>query len=124
MRATHSIAFSTIGKPHPFSFIQGEHAIWPGFEIALAGMTEGDKKTIPLTADQAAGPYDESKKRTVTLEQLPPGAKVGTKIRSNQTGAEARVVKIAGDSAEIDANDRLAGKDVIVDVTILKVERP
>lgn len=114
---------STVGKK-PLTFIQGKHENWPSLEIALAGMREGEKKTFPLTADQAAGPYDDSKRRTVKLGQLPPGTKVGTKVRSRETGAEARVVKIDGDSAEIDYNDRLAGKDVIVEVTIVKVERP
>lgn len=118
-----SVALSTVGKK-PFSFIQGKHEHWPSLEIALAGMTAGQKKTIPLTADQAAGPYDESKRRTVKLGQLPPGTRVGTKVRSKESGAEARVVKISGDSAEIDYNDFLAGKDLIVDVTILKVEKP
>lgn len=118
-----SVALSTIGKK-PFSFTQGKHENWPSLEISLTGMTAGEKKTIPLTVDQAAGPYDESKRRTVKLEQLPMGTKVGTKVRSKESGAEARVVKISGDSAEIDFNDHLAGKDVIVDVTILKVEKP
>ena len=117
------VALSTIGKK-PITITQGKHEIFPSMEIALAGMTTGEKKTIQLTADQAAGPYDESKKRTVKLEQLPLGAKVGTKVRSKQSGAEARVVKIFDDSAEIDYNDVLAGKDVIVDVTILKVQKP
>lgn len=118
-----TVVDSTIGKK-PFSFIQGKNENWPSLEIALRGMTAGEKKTIHLTADQAAGPYDESKRRTVKLEQLPLGTKVGTKVRSKETGAEAYVVKISGDSAEIDYNDRLAGKDVIVEAAILKVEKP
>lgn len=114
---------STVGKK-PLTFIQGKHENWPSLEIALVGMRAGEKKIIALTADQAAGPYDESKRRTVKLEQLPPGTKVGTKVRSRESGAEARVVKISGDSAEIDYNDRLAGKDLVVEATILKVEKP
>ena len=118
-----TVVDSTVGKK-PFSFIQGKHENWPSLEIALVGMIAGEKKTIALTADQAAGPYDESKRRTVKLEQLPPGTKVGTKIRSSKDGAIARVVKISGDSAEIDSNEDLAGKDLVVSVTILKVEKP
>jgi FKBP-type peptidyl-prolyl cis-trans isomerase 2 len=114
---------STVGKK-PVTFTQGKHDVWPSLEVALAGMTVGEKKTIQLTADQAAGPYDDSKRRTVKMDQLPMGTKIGTRIRSRETGAEAHVVKIAGDSAEIDFNDRLAGKDLVVDVTILKVEKP
>ena len=108
----------------PITYIHGKHEIWPSLEIALAGMKPGEKKTITLLSSEAAGPYDENKKRTVKLDQLPLGTKVGTKIRSNQTGVVAQVVKITGDSAEIDENDQLAGKDVVVSVTILKVEKP
>ena len=118
-----SVALSTAGK-EPISFIQGKHENWPSLEIALVGMRAGEKKIIALTADQAAGPYDDRKRRTVKMEQLPLGTKVGTKVRSKESGAEARVVKISGDTAEIDSNDPLAGKDVLVDVTILKVEKP
>ncbi len=118
-----SVALSTIGKK-PISFIQGKHENWPGLEIALVGMRAGEKKIIALAADQAAGPYDDSKRRTVKMEQLPLGTKVGTKVRSRESGAEARVVKISGDTAEIDSNDPLAGKDLVVEATILKVEKP
>lgn len=114
---------STVGKK-PVTFTQGKHDIWPSLEIALVGMTAGEKKIIALAADQAAGPYDDSKRRTVKMEQLPLGTKVGTKVRSRESGAEARVVKISGDTAEIDSNDSLAGKDLVVDVTILNVEKP
>lgn len=118
-----AVALSTIGKK-PITMTQGKHEIFPGMEMALAGMTAGEKKTITLTADQAAGPYDDSKRRTVKMEQLPPGTKVGAKVRSRESGAEARVVKISGDTAEIDSNDPLAGKDLVVEATILKVEKP
>ena len=108
----------------PLTFILGKHDVWPGLETEITGMKPLEKKTFALTAEQTGIPYDESKRRTVKTEQLPLGAKVGTKIRSKQTGVESRVVKITGDSAEIDENDQLAGKDVIVEVTILKIEKP
>ena len=114
---------STVGKK-PVTFTQGKHDIWPSLEIALVGMRAGEKKIIALAADQAAGPYDDSKRRTVKMEHLPLGTKVGTKVRSRESGAEARVVKISGDTAEIDFNDSLAGKDLVVEATILKVEKP
>jgi len=114
---------STVGEK-PVTFTQGKHDIWPSLEIALVGMRAGEKKIIALAADQAAGPYDDSKRRTVKMEQLPLGTKVGTKVRSRESGAEALVVKISDDTAEIDSNDPLAGKDLVVEATILKVEKP
>lgn len=112
------------GQKAPLVFILGKHEVWPSLEIEITGMRQGDRKTFALTAEQVGIPYDESKRRTVKMEQLPLGAKVGTKIRSKQTGVESRVVKIFGDSAEIDENDQLAGKDLVVSVTVIKVEKP
>lgn len=117
-----SVALSTVGKG-PVSFVQGRHEILPSLEIALAGMRPGEKKNVHLTPEQAYGPYDENKKRTVKIEQLPPGTKVGTKVR-NKEGAIAHVVKISEDSAVLDFNDQLAGKDLDYEVTIIKVEKP
>lgn len=118
----NSVAFTTVGK-EPFSFIQGKHEILPSLEIALAGMKPGEKKNVHLAPEQAYGAYDESKKRTVKVEQLPLGTKIGTKVRS-KTGDIAHVVKIFDDSAIIDFNDPFAGKDLLYEVTILKVEKP
>jgi FKBP-type peptidyl-prolyl cis-trans isomerase 2 len=119
-----TVAINT-GRKEPLTFILGKHDVWPSLEVELTGMRLRERKKFVLTAEQAAGPYDESKRRTVKTEQLPLGAKVGTKIRSkNGDGKIARVVKISGDTAEIDFNDRLAGQNLIVEVTILKIEKP
>jgi FKBP-type peptidyl-prolyl cis-trans isomerase 2 len=120
--ADKSVALSTVGKK-PISFVQGKHEILPSLEIALAGMRPGEQKNVHLTPEQAYGPYDENKRRLVKIEQLPPGTKVGAKVRG-KNGEIARVVKISEDSAVIDFNDPLAGKDLTYEVTIVKVEKP
>jgi FKBP-type peptidyl-prolyl cis-trans isomerase 2 len=117
-----TVAISTAGK-EPFTYMHGRHDIWPSLEIALAGMKPGEKKKVSLTSDQAYGPYDESKRQTVKLAQLPPGTKVGAQVK-NQKGEIARVIKISEDSAVVDFNNPLAGKDLIIEATILKVEKP
>jgi FKBP-type peptidyl-prolyl cis-trans isomerase 2 len=117
-----TVALSTVGK-EPLSFIQGKHDILPSLEIALAGMKPGEKKTVHVPSEQAYGPYDEAKKRTVKLEQLPPGTKIGARVRSKD-GAVARVVTISDGSVVIDFNDPLAGKDLTYEITVLKVEKP
>lgn len=113
---------STAGK-EPVIFIQGTHDIWPSLETALTGLSAGKKITVTLTANQAAGPYDDRKRRTVKTAQLPPGTKTGAKVRSN-TGDIALVVSISGDRAELDFNDPLAGQDLVVEAAILNVEKP
>jgi len=117
-----SVADSTEGKP-PFSFTYGNQEIIPGLEKALSGLKEGDKKRVAVSADEAYGPYDEKKKVTVPKKNVPPEAKVGTLLHS-QDGQQAKVVEMKGDSVVVDTNHPLAGKNLVFDVNILKVEKP
>jgi FKBP-type peptidyl-prolyl cis-trans isomerase 2 len=54
---------------------------------------------------------------------VPPETKVGTLLRS-QEGLEARVLEVNGDSVLLDMNHPLAGKNLVFEVNILKVEKP
>jgi FKBP-type peptidyl-prolyl cis-trans isomerase 2 len=112
---------TNVGK-EPISYTQGNHEIIPGLEKALAGLKAGDKKHVTVTAEDAYGPYDEQKKVTVTKEQVPPEVKVGTKLRA-QNGMEAKVVSIDGNSVVVDTNHPLAGKSLVFDINVLKVEK-
>jgi len=118
----NTVAASSIGK-EPLSFTQGKHEIVSeAFEAALAGMKVGERKSIPLKPDQAFGPYDESKKVAVKREQLPADAKVGSSVKTKD-GRVARIVDLSASSAVLDFNHPLAGKNLVFEVTILKVEK-
>ncbi|MDO8547316.1 MAG: FKBP-type peptidyl-prolyl cis-trans isomerase [Nitrospirales bacterium] len=117
-----TIGDSTAGQA-PFSYTQGNQEIVPGLEKALAGMKAGDKKRVTIPAAAAYGPYDEKGKVEVPKKNLPPEAKVGTKLRASN-GAEAKVVELKGDVVIVDTNHPLAGKDLTFDVNIIKVETP
>jgi FKBP-type peptidyl-prolyl cis-trans isomerase 2 len=117
-----TVVESTVGK-EPISYTQGNSEVLPGLEKALAGLKAGDKKHVTLSADEAYGSYDEKKKVTVTKEQVPPEAKVGTRLRSSN-GMEAKVVSIDGNAVVVDTNHPLAGKSLVFDITVLKVESP
>ena len=112
---------TNVGK-EPISYTQGNHEIIPGLEKALAGLKAGDKKHVTVTAEDAYGPYDEQKKVTVTKEQVPPEVKVGTRLRA-QNGMEAKVLSIDGNSVVVDTNHPLAGKSLVFDINVLKVEK-
>lgn len=112
---------SNVGK-EPISYTQGKQEIIPGLERALAGLKAGDKKHVTVPAEDAYGPYDEKKKVTVTKEQVPPEAQVGTRLRS-QNGMEAKVVAIDGNSVVVDTNHPLAGKALVFDINVIKVEK-
>ncbi len=117
-----TVAASSIGK-EPLSFTQGKREIVSeAFEAALAGMKVGERKSIPLKPDQAFGPYDEKKKIPVKREQLPADIKMGGLVKTKD-GHVARIVDLSDSSAVLDFNHPLAGKNLVFEVTILKVEK-
>ena len=116
-----TVVDSTKGQP-PFSYTQGKQEIIPGLEKALAGLKAGDKKHVTVPAAEAYGLYDEKKKVTVPKDKVPPDVKAGAKLRS-QSGQEARVVEVKGNSVVVDVNHPLAGKDLTFDVNIVNVEK-
>ena len=117
-----TVADSTAGK-EPFSYIHGDNQIIAGLEKGLTGLKAGDRKRITLAAAEAYGPYDEKKKMTVPKANVPPETKAGALLRS-QDGLEARVLEVKGDSVLLDMNHPLAGKNLVFDVNILKIEKP
>jgi len=120
--ADKTVADSTAGQA-PFSYVHGGHQIIPGLEKALTGLKAGDKKRVTIPAAEAYGLYDKTKIVTVPKKNVPPEAKAGMRLRS-QDGREAKVLEIKGDSVVIDTNHPLAGQDLTFDVNILKVEHP
>lgn len=115
-----TVVDSTAGQA-PFSYTQGNQEIIPGLEKALTGLKAGDKKHVMIPAADGYGLYDEKKKVAVPKKNVPPEAKVGTKLRA-VNGMEAKVVDVKGDSVVVDTNHPLAGKDLTFDVNIIKVE--
>lgn len=116
----HTVAASNVGEK-PLTYIHGRHQILPSLEEALTGMKAGDQKTVPLTAEQAFGPYDEKKKMTLPRDVLPDNVKVGDTLRSPH-GPPVTVLALEGNSAVVDFNHPLAGKDLVMEVKVLQVE--
>lgn len=102
-------------------FIQGQHQILPALEREVAGMKPGEKKKVILDVGEGFGPYDAEKRKTIPKAQLPVGVKEGD-ILEDRTGHPATVAELSDSSAVLDYNHPLAGKPLIVEVRILKVE--
>jgi len=117
-----TVADTTQGR-EPFSYVHGKQQIIPGLEKALTGLKPGEKKHITVAPEEGYGLYDAKRKLTVPKANVPPEVKVGTVLRS-QDGQPATVLEITEDSVVVDTNHPLAGKPLVFDVTILKVEKP
>jgi FKBP-type peptidyl-prolyl cis-trans isomerase 2 len=107
--------------PHTSEYTHGAKELIPGLEQALVGLHVGEKKRVELDADHAFGQYDASKKTTIPRAQLPQTITAG-EITTTPEGRPFTVVSLANDSAVIDFNHPLAGKQIVLDVVVLKVK--
>jgi len=105
-------------------FIQGQHQMLPALEQAVSGMRRGDKAEVKLSEDQAFGPYDSKKKAIVPTKDLPTGLKTGDIVEDRRTGQQATITQMSDTDAVMDYNHPLAGKPLVVTLTILDVDSP
>lgn len=104
-------------------FIQGRHEIFPALEREVLGMKPGEEKKVELSPREGFGPHDDSKKLTIPKTMLPFGAKAGDVLR-NDAGELATLAEVGDVLAVLDYNHPLAGKPLVVQIKILKVENP
>lgn len=104
-------------------FIQGRHQILPAVEQEVGGMKRGEEKKVELGPGEVFGPHDDRKKVNVPKSVLPFGAKEGD-IFEDANGELATVAEVTERRAVLDYNHPLAGKPVVVELKILKVENP
>lgn len=104
-------------------FIQGRHEIFPALEREVVGMRPGEEKSVRLSPEEGFGPHDDEKKLNIPKTLLPLGAKKGD-ILQNDVGDLATVADLSDTNAILDYNHPLAGKPLVVEVKILKVENP
>jgi FKBP-type peptidyl-prolyl cis-trans isomerase 2 len=104
-------------------FIQGRHEIFPALEREVVGMKPGEEKKVELTPAEGFGPHDDGKKMIVPKTELPPGVKEGD-VLQNDLGHFATVAEVADTTAVLDYNHPFAGKPLVVQLKILKVEKP
>ena len=100
----------------------GQHETLPYLETDLTGMKSGERKRVDLQAGEAFGPYDQKKRITVRREQLPPDVAAGS-IYQTPEGQPFTITALSDTAAEVDLNHPLAGKPLVLDVQILKVEQ-
>jgi FKBP-type peptidyl-prolyl cis-trans isomerase 2 len=104
-------------------FVQGRHEIFPVLEQKVVGMKPGEEKQVELSPAEGFGPHDDKKMLNVPKTLLPFGAKEGDIVR-NDAGDLATVAEVSDTTAVLDYNHPLAGKPLVVQIKILKVENP
>jgi FKBP-type peptidyl-prolyl cis-trans isomerase 2 len=102
-------------------YAPGAHQLIPALEDALMGMKPGERKRVDLQPEQAFGSYDEQKMMRVKRDMLPPAAQPG-RVYQTAHGQPFTIVAFKDDTAVVDFNHPLAGKHLVFDVEIVRVE--
>jgi peptidylprolyl isomerase len=90
-------------------------------------MTPGDERQVTIPADQAYGQRRPELVFEVPREQFPDGMEpeVGLEVQLSQGAqrAVARITEVSADSVTLDANHPLAGKDLVFDLELVRIDR-
>ena len=85
----------------------------PKIEAAMEGHETGHAVTLALQPEDAFGLRDETLVRTIPKGEFPPGVKVGGQLEGRTDEGQPHVfhvMKIKGDTVQLDGNHPLAGK--------------
>lgn len=108
----------------PITAVLGEGKLIKGFENGLMEMTEGEKKTIEISPEDAYGQHVQDMVAEIPKTQIPENSKVGDTLQGNgpQGPIMVRIVHINEDTVVIDANHPLAGKKLIFDLEVVSID--
>jgi peptidylprolyl isomerase len=122
----HGEVFDSSENRDPLDVEVGAAQVIKGFEDALVGMEEGEKKTISIPPDQGYGPHDPSLLIDIPNAQIPKEVtpEVGMKLRLNDDKGQSVLVtvsEIGEESIKLDANHPLAGKVLVFDLELINI---
>jgi FKBP-type peptidyl-prolyl cis-trans isomerase SlpA len=112
----------------PAVFTVGDGSLLPGFERAMFGLKAGDRKTLPIVADDGFGVHNadnvQRMPRTNFAEDIELEAGLIVSFADQQKSElPGVVIDVSETMVEVDFNHPLAGKDLEFEVEILDVEQ-
>jgi peptidylprolyl isomerase len=107
----------------PLKFTVGAGQMIPGFDAAVVGMAQGDKKTVSIAPDQAYGERSDDFLFDFPRANVPEGMEVeeGMQVYLQDNAGNplpATVVSIGEETLKMDCNHPLAGKTLVFDISI------
>jgi FKBP-type peptidyl-prolyl cis-trans isomerase 2 len=122
-KLTNDEVFDSSTGGEPLTVTLGEGSLIPGFEKALQGMKQGEKKTINIPCNEAYGDIIKDNYQEVDKQYVPDSIQVGQMLEAkNEMGViSVRVKEVRENTVVLDANHPLAGEDLIFDLEIVSV---
>ncbi|MFY9212118.1 MAG: peptidylprolyl isomerase [Aestuariivita sp.] len=110
----------------PLEFEVGSGQIIPGLDVALPGMSVGDKKTVEIDCQDAYGPRDPDMRQAVPREGIPAEIPldIGTQLQMQTPSGQAVpvvVVDVSETEVTLDANHPLAGQDLTFEIELMSI---
>lgn len=99
----------------------GKGMVIPGFEKALIGMKQGEKKTVTIESSQAYGDVLPERFQEIEKKFVPENIQVGALLTTQTEQGPMNVVvsEVKEDTVVINGNNPLAGKDLTFDLEIV-----
>ncbi len=109
----------------PAVFVVGDGSLLPGFESALFGMIAGDAAQLEIPAANAFGERVEGNVQRLPRSRFPDADELEEGLIVSFAAPDGElpgvVCQLWDELVEVDFNHPLAGRDLIFDVSILKV---
>ncbi|MFC3114321.1 FKBP-type peptidyl-prolyl cis-trans isomerase [Cellvibrio fontiphilus] len=111
----------------PATFTVGDGNLLPGFEKALFGMLEGEHKTLVIKPENGFGQRNPNNIQEIARSQFSPDLELSEGLMlsfadAQKTELPGVVVRFDEDVVVVDFNHPLAGRDILFEVAILKIE--
>ena len=121
------VVFDSSLDGEPLEFMAGGGSVIKGFDSGVIGMAVGDKKEICISPEDGYGQRKDSLVAKVPKAEMADGldVKTGQLLRINPERSGEMVVEVIGvddSTVTLDANHRLAGKDLLFDVELVSIE--
>lgn len=118
--------FDSSANREPLGFTLGDGNMIKGFDTAVDGMTLGDKVTVTISAAEAYGERRDDMIIEVPIEQVPADIKPEIGMQLTLQGGNGQPMPVVVTDLDekkitLDANHQLAGKDLIFDIELVKV---
>lgn len=111
----------------PATFTVGDGNLLPGFEKALFGMLEGEHKTLVIKPEDGFGQRNPNNIQEIARSQFSPDLELSEGLMlsfadAQKTELPGVVQRFDDEVVIVDFNHPLAGRDILFEVAILKIE--
>jgi peptidylprolyl isomerase len=118
--------FDSSAEREPLEFTVGSGMVIAGFDLAIAGMEPGQKKTVNIPAEEAYGPRSEELVAEIGRDRLPTDMEleIGQQLQVGLADGEQAVVLIVDLSettVTLDANHPMAGMTLNFDLELVEI---